>query len=193
LVLLDYSRAFKCINTELLISELSYYGFDEVAIKWFTSYLSGRNQRVQTVNETTGTKSVSKSAVVKRGVPQGSILGPVLFILYTADIAQSHCKFHLYADDLQVYYSFNPDETFKEVDMLNKDLERISCWSGKNNLVINPQKSKFLILVTKNQTKCIRNQIPRVRVGDCSVELDDEVRNLGVLMIGWQFKIRKSC
>jgi hypothetical protein len=186
LVLLDYSRAFDCINTELLISKLFYYGFDDVALQWFTSYLSGRNQRVQTVNETTGTESISKTVTVERGVPQGSILGPVLFILYTADIVQSitNCKFHLHADDLQVYYSFNPDETSKAVDMLNQDLERINCWSEQNNLVINPQKSKFLILGTKNQILRIRNQTLSLKIGDCSVELVDEARNLGVLMDG---------
>lgn len=126
LVLLDFSRAFDTINPSLLLSKLAYYGFDEDAIKWFTSYLDGRTQRVEVCTDSNGTKSVSTSSSVTRGIPQGSILGPILFILYCSDICDSikYCSHHLYADDLQVYLSFEPNETQTAVQKLNDDLER---------------------------------------------------------------------
>lgn len=186
LVLLDYSRAFDSINIRLLISKLVYYGFDETAINWLTSYLNGRTQRVEVCRDSVDTKDMSDAAPVGRGVPQGSILGPLLYILYASDITNSikNCKFHLYADDLQVYISFKPSETARGVDLLNEDLERIAQWSDKNNLTINPDKSKFLILGTKSQIQNIKSSDPIIKIRDSYVEQRDEVRNLGVQMDG---------
>lgn len=80
LVLLDFSRAFDSINVTLLLSKLAYYGFDPATVKWFDSYLHNRTQMVK-VRKSDGTEIFSDSATVTREVPQGSILGPLLFIL----------------------------------------------------------------------------------------------------------------
>lgn len=82
MVLLDFSRAFDAINTQLLLSKMRYYGFESDTVAWFASYLGGRTQVVQIPNNTSLYEK-SKPSVVSRCVPQGSILGPLLFILYT--------------------------------------------------------------------------------------------------------------
>lgn len=150
LTLLDFSRAFDSINTALLLSKLVYYGFDYHAVKWFDSYLSEREQSVKLL-KSDGTSNTSIALPVKRGVPQGSILGPILFIIYSADIVQviKHSKFHLYADDVQLYISEEPDLIPSTTQMLNEDLGRISEWSNRNALVLNPNKSKYMIVGSK--------------------------------------------
>ncbi|XP_073955689.1 uncharacterized protein [Choristoneura fumiferana] len=111
LVLLDFSRAFDCISIPLLLSKMSYYGFDVTTIKWFSSYLTDRAQTVE-LRGPGGRALRSSLCPVTRGVPQGSILGPLLFILYSSDIVYSikSSGYHLYADDLQLYVSCTPSE-----------------------------------------------------------------------------------
>lgn len=183
LVLLDFSRAFDTINHNLLLSKLSYYGFNNEALKWFTSYLGGRSQFVQVCDER-GNKINSKTVPLTRGIPQGSILGPILFILYSANLTDciNNCNHHIYADDLQIYFSFKPTDTLIAVDKINDDLERIQDWANRNCLVLNPKKSKCLILGSRAQIMRVGAFDPIIRVGDATVDLVSEARNLGVLM-----------
>lgn len=185
LALLDFSRAFDTINITLLLSKLTYYGFDPGTVRWFASYLSGRSQQVQVCSRDGGA-AVSGTQPVVRGVPQGSILGPILFILYSADITESirDCECHLYADDLQIYVTCKPNGVHSAVEKLNRDLSRVACWSEKNSLFLNPLKSKFLVLGTKHLISAIVAQNPRVCIADDDLSCVAEARNLGVLMDG---------
>lgn len=185
LVLLDYSRAFDTINHSILLTKLAFYGFDPSTLKWFSSYLSDRTQFVEILNNN-GTVSRSSSSMVTRGVPQGSILGPILFILYTADIIDNiqFCNYHLYADDLQLYITFKPETTSLAVDQLNEDLNRISLWSDSNNLVLNPTKSKYMILGSKNCIREISSRVPGVCMMGEQLDHVPQARNLGLLMDG---------
>ncbi|CAG9137745.1 unnamed protein product [Plutella xylostella] len=182
LTLLDFSRAFDTINVSLLLAKLSYYGFEVSTINWFRSYLTNRSQKV--VFTGTHGKTLSSSLLpVTRGVPQGSILGPILFILYSSDIIKciKYCKYHIYADDLQLYLDCSPEDCVDTVNKINEDLERIVDWSNKNCLVLNPTKSKFMILGSKNQIQGIKDLNPDIKVNGTSVEEVTEARNLGVL------------
>ncbi|CAK1582606.1 unnamed protein product [Parnassius mnemosyne] len=183
LTLLDFSRAFDTIDTTLLLSKLMYYGFDCNALKWFESYLNGRTQRVRLRNET-GTNIFSVASPVTRGVPQGSILGPLLFILYSADITGcfKYCQYHLYADDLQVYISFRPDDTNEAVNKLNLDLSMIAEWANNNELILNSNKTKFMILGSKKLIERTNAHKPKIVVGGNHIEQVSEVRNLGIIM-----------
>lgn len=183
LTLLDFSRAFDSINIPLLLSKLAYYGFDHHSIMWFNSYLSNRSQSVKLSKED-GTNIISRSKPVTRGVPQGSILGPLLFIIYSADLAKviTSCKYHCYADDVQLYISATPDNITQALLGMTEDLHRIADWSDRNALVLNPSKSKYLILGSKNQVKKILLSNPVVNIRGQAIERVEEVKNLGVIL-----------
>lgn len=183
LVLLDFSRAFDCINIELMIAKLKYYGFSEGACKWFESYLSDRKQIVALDNEK-GNRVVSKPGSLTRGTPQGAILSPILFVLYTADLPQNlkHCMCHLYADDTQVYFPFKATDTTQAMEKINSDLKSISNWAEANSLVLNPLKSKFLIVGTKQQRAKVLEHRPKLMINNLEIPRTDKARNLGLIM-----------
>lgn len=133
---------------------------------------------------TDGSSIRSTFQPVPRGVPQGSILGPILFILYSADIIKdiSHCQFHLYADDLQLYHSFLPRDCGVAVNNINCDLSRVYQWSHSNSLVLNPKKSKFILTGSKANIGKISLEDIKIAVGGEPVEYVDEARSLGVII-----------
>ncbi|KAI8441229.1 hypothetical protein MSG28_014878 [Choristoneura fumiferana] len=182
LVLLDFSRAFDSLNISLLLSKLSYYGFDSNSLRWFDSYLSNRFQYVN-VTRSDGSSQISDNVEVKRGVPQGSILGPILFILYLADIKTqiTNARYHIYADDIQIYISCKPTEADAAVRKLNEDLARIATWASNNSLLLNPTKTKYIVIGSKQQLSALRYTVD-VKVLDKSIERVYEARNLGLLI-----------
>jgi len=143
LVLLDLSAAFHTVDHEVLLQRLSeIFGVTDVAHMWFRSYLSGRTQYVRCGS------SRSSTTYHVCGVPQGSVLGPVLFVLYTATLVsliESHSLSpHLYADDTQVYGSCSP----AAVDALSVTISECSAdvasWMRSNRLQLNPDKMEVM-------------------------------------------------
>lgn len=184
LVLLDFSRAFDCVDVALLISKLKYYGFSPDACKWFESYFDKRSQIVQCQNSDGLVRS--KQIPVTRGVIQGSILGPTLFAIYTASITENiqHTTCHLYADDTQDYIHVPPTESgvSEGVELLNKDLSSISNWSLDHRLVLNPSKSVAMILGTSDQVKKVKVFNPNLIIDGSPIPICDSIRNLGLIM-----------
>ncbi|KAG7300469.1 hypothetical protein JYU34_016097 [Plutella xylostella] len=181
LTLLDFSRAFDTISVPRLLAKLSYYGFDADTVKWFYHYLNQRSQIVK-LSKSNGKTHTSLSYPVTRGVPQGSILGPLLFALYAADVVEciKNCQFHIYADDLQIYLSCSPDGTANVVNKINEDLNMIVEWSKKNSLLLNPTKSKFMVIGSRKQVQGINAMNPDIKVAGESIEKVTEARNLGI-------------
>lgn len=140
LTLLDYSKAFDTVNHDLLCAKLKYYGFNTSALNLIKNYLTNRTQSIIL------DCAVSSALPVISGVPQGSIIGPLLFILYTSDVCSQlqYCRSHQYADDTSVYLSFTKDDALQAQVQLNSDLSNIQTYSVRNSLVLNPQKSVLI-------------------------------------------------
>ena len=149
-VLLDMSKAFESIDHDILITKLRDVGLSCSSIEWFKSYLSLRYQVVKIQ------ASISDQLPVTSGAPQGSILGPLLFSIYTNDLSlvPKHCSTQSYVDDTKLLLNFRLKDQQNIVSKMNEDLQRICQWTFTNKLLLNPDKTKFVIfgsrpLVTK--------------------------------------------
>ena len=144
-VFLDFSKAFDTVDHIILLSKLSHYGIRGIALDWFRSYLDGRTQYVTYNDE----KSSIKSMVC--GVPQGSILGPILFLIYINDLV-SVCKHSLpflFADDTNLFTS---GKNLKDLnEKVNEELANISIWLKVNKLSLNVKKTHFLVFHNKKK------------------------------------------
>lgn len=177
LVLLDYSKAFDTLDHGLLLVILKSCGFDDDVVKLVQSYLTSRSQVVRLG------QNLSQSRAITRGVPQGSILGPLLFTIYTSHFTSflNFCLLHMYADDTQMYYSFYPQDYESAIFKINSDLEKLSEISSYHSLSINPTKSALLLF----GKKCDRMKIGKnlnINVNGCVLELSHTAKNLGLIL-----------
>ncbi len=176
-MLLDLSAAFDTIDHNILLNRLeNFVGIRGSALAWFKSYLSDRHQFVA-VNE-----EVSYQSQVQYGVPQGSVLGPLLFTLYMlplGDIIRKRgVSFHCYADDTQLHISLRPDETY-QFAKLTECIADIKNWMTSNFLLLNSENTEVLIIGPKTFAS---NNLDHCLILDgISVNSSSSVRNLGVL------------
>ena len=177
LVLLDYSKAFDCANHRLIIAKLKAAGFRNDALEWVSSYLHGRKQMV-----TTGLGQ-SSWCHVTNGVPQGSVLGPLLFTVLVSDLGDAikNGRYHMYADDTQAYYSCKCEDANNKIKEINSDLESISKFSKRTCLKLNAEKSKFIIIGSRQNLKKLKNTVlDPIIIDNKVIERVYDARNLGV-------------
>ena len=178
-VFIDLSKAFDTLNHDILLKKLEYYGIRGITLAWFRSYLMDRQQYVYL----NGASSVLGK--VNCGVPQGSVLGPLLFIIYINDIIQCSdvLKLILFADDTNLFYH-NSDICQLEY-VVNNELEKLFTWFRANKLSLNALKTNFMIFGSKlihrnnDELKCILdgNILERVPVTKfVGVLLDDKLK-----------------
>lgn len=177
LVLLDLSAAFDTVDHDILLQRLrTSFGINHTALKWFKSYLTGRTQYVRRGS------SRSTTVCLLCGVPQGSVLGPILFIMYTADlvsvIEQHRLSPHLYADDTQIYGYCPPSVVGPLLQDINKCADAVADWMSSNRLQLNADKTEFMWLSTARS----QQRLPTVgpMIGSTVVAPCKAVRDLGV-------------
>ena len=161
LTLLDLSAAFDTIDHLALISRLSsWYGIYGTALDWFTSYLSNRCQQVKIHDY------VSEAVYISFGVPQGSVLGSILFTLYTAPlshvIAEHDVEHHLYADDTHIYISLSRSEALESLTDLKSCVTDVFTWMTNSKLKLNPSKTEFIIIDSKKTKRKNQRSIPYI-------------------------------
>ncbi len=179
LVLLDFSAAFDCLDHEKLLNRLaSRYGIRDKVHQWLTSYLSGRTQSVA-INDVS-----SDPVELKCGVPQGSVAGPLLFILFSGplqDIIASHkIQCIVYADDTQLLTTFYPKDRNTAVSKMEACIADIKGWCVQNDLVLNDGKTEMIYFSSKFGESS--SWSPELKIGGSVIKPSSHARNLGATM-----------
>ncbi|KAI5727386.1 hypothetical protein M8J77_001614 [Diaphorina citri] len=181
LVLLDMSKAFDSVDFDVLLAMLGRMRFSSSALSWIESYVRGRRQRVKQHGQVSDWKDISS------GVPQGSVAGPLLFSIYISGIQHvfQFCKYHTYADDIQIYVHCLPEKLAETIRMLNGELAKFQDWARKLFLKPNPSQTKALIIGTDHFHSSVLPTIsvPPILLDGTEIPVVKDARNLGVL--GW--------
>ena len=173
LLLIDFSKAFDMVDHNILLDKLYYYGIRGIAHKWFQSYLHDRKQYVTIKGKSSSTSSLNYS------VPQGSILGPLLFIIYINDIPNisKTVKFVLYADDANIIITAN---SIHEIESQFSELgNALTKWVSCNGLSLNIKKTQYMIFTRKRNLN-FESFIPKI--DNIPIERKNVTRFLGVLV-----------
>ena len=170
-VFIDLAKAFDSLDRSILLEKLKHFGIRNVELAWFISYFSARKQYVVYNNFS------SSLLPVNYGVPQGSIVGPMLFLLFINDIVKSSSdmKFILFADDTTVFASGKCLTNL--VALTNEALRKIKLWLERNRLTLNENKTQFVVFHRKRRAYPVVNN---VYLGDSVVKRVDNVKFLGV-------------
>ena len=186
-IFFDFKKAFDSVPHRALIQKLEGLGVNTYLLRWIVSYLTNRKQQV-VVNGAT-----SLPADVLSGVPQGSVLGPLLFLIYINDVCSvdlsSDCRLTMYADDILM---FKPIKCIEDYRVFQKDIDSISDWVNVNYLQFNIQKCKFMLVSRKRN----RSFQPDLLLCGQPLQKVDTYKYLGLLVssdLSWSEHIDSIC
>ena len=175
-VMLDLKKAFDTVDLDILIQKLKHYGVDDKGINWFNSYLKGRS------HFTTINGKNSSFRPVSCGIPQGSIIGPLIFIIYINDLPLhvSHCKVSMYADDTALYYPSKNESDL--IDKINEDMTGVKEWLKRNKLSLNVEKTEFILLGTRSKLRNIHDDKITITINGTPLKHVHTCKHLGVIV-----------
>src|SRR5436190_4915195 len=193
-IFFDFSKAFDKVHHGHLIEKLKSKGFSCSALRWMVSYLSERTQSVYDRFENV----TSSQAHIRVGVPQGSVLGPLLFTIYVADIGSilQRCKYNFYADDLQIYLHCKPSDINNGILAVNEDIKSIVQWSGENGLLLNSAKTQAILFGSARYINIIEHEglQTTIEVNGSPINMNTHVNYLGVTIsntLAWDRQVTK--
>jgi ribonuclease P/MRP protein subunit RPP40 len=171
---IDYSRAFDTVSHKKLLTKLQAYGIRGNLLAWIESFLTGRSQQTR-VGDT-----LSHAVYLRSGVVQGSVLGPLLFLLYINDVVEvfrdSKCTCKLYADDLKIYTEI---QLVDDLNLLQSALDALYEWSDRWQLSISCKKCSAILINVLEQSEGILNAYP-LSVGPNCIATNCEIKDLGI-------------
>ena len=176
-VFIDLSKAFDTLNHQMLLSKMDKYGIRGHSLEWFRSYLSNRTMRVKCTSNTSGQLEYSTYHKLEYGTPQGSCLGPLLFLIYINDLHYTiqYSSVILFADDTTILHGHKNLNYLKW--SLEEDLKQMTDWLRANLLTINLNKTECVLFNNSNN-----NNVPtfELEIGDCRISNTDQVKFLGL-------------
>ena len=182
-IFIDLKKAFDTVNHKILLSKLEHYGIRGNLLSWFESYLTDRKQFVSFNGENSDPKDILC------GVPQGSVLGPLLFLIYINDLpnVSDKLKFYLFADDTNIYFESSDLKVLEKV--INEELKHLSLWLKVNRLALNISKTNFVIFHSSQRN--LKHQVT-LKLDKKAINQKDNIKYLGVIIdchLNWKHHI----
>ena len=175
-VLVDFRKAFDLVDHEILLRKLKCYKCNDSCLSWFESYLCHRKQRVSLNN------NLSSTSEVIHGVPQGSILGPLLFLIFINDLPlyleNKTSTIDLYADDTTIYYSSS--DTLMLERNLQKSLDCLQIWCRENGMILNTDKTKVMLITSRQKRMNLNNAVLNLQYNDIDITITTCDKILGI-------------
>ena len=175
-VFIDLQKAFDTIDHSILVCKLCNYGIDQTSLRWFRSYLSDRTQKCSVNGH------LSNAASVSCGVPQGSNLGPLLFLIYINDLPNclSVASPNMFADDTNITVA--ADSLTELENKINLDLENLNRWLVANRLSLSVAKTEFMVIGSHQRVRASGNEEINVEISGKSITRVRKVKSLGLLI-----------
>ena len=176
-VFIDLLKAFDTVDHSILLKKLKFYGITDKNLAWFESYLSNRKQYIEI-----GENSKTDLKYVPCGVPQGSILEPLLFLVYVNDLPNSSRLLDriMFADDTNLF--FNHKDIKHLFTVVNNELVNIKDWFTANKLSLNVEKTKYPFFHKPSKKDALPLRLPKLIINNYEIQREESIKFLGVLL-----------